>query len=695
MRQLVRSLFRPKSGLILLSFFLLGLVIAGCGHSSVKVVPTTITITPATSVSLNFGDVGSLSAQVTDNNGNVMTNQKFVWTSSNTGLATVTATGGNCGNTLNTTDTTCLCGGTWSSDFIYCQNPPNGPNGQPQSGTATVTVTADGLSATIAVLVHAPVARVTVTPANVDCLSAGGTQQLTAAAFDGQGNNITNLVALDATSFNWTSSDATVVSIDSKGLANAVNPGRARMYAAISGTSSSPGNFTTCPVVSITLAPTSGTSFSIAQAATQQLTPTVIDSNNKTITVTSGRLTYSSSYPLALSSDTNGLITGTNPGNSTIVASCSPPLCNNGLYPIFSNVVTGTTQGTTATGTNSKTTQVLVASLTDTQLVPIDITTNTVGTSLTLPYSPNSMVYSRATATAYMGSATELMSYDYASSTINAVAVIPGVIVNLSNSAGRIVLYDDVTKTVTVYSLIGGGIIDRFTVPGATPTTVRAATSPDDQTTYVVVGNQLFISSSTASLQTIALSAPANDVAFSLQGSFAYLAGGESNSVSARTTCNGTERDVIAETATPDRIIAGEGGTKMYALQGAAMDTITFTTTGAGCPPALSDTTSSVDMGQGTISPKQFFSNGAGSKLYMISGAGKIVVYDTSANTATSISLANGSTATTGALTQDGANLWVGGGSDKAVHRIDTSSNTDAQQITVPVSADLVAVRNE
>jgi hypothetical protein len=277
---------------------------------------------------------------------------------------------------------------------------------------------------------------------------------------------------------------------------------------------------------------------------------------------------------------------------------------------------------------------------------------------------------------------------------VSGLALIPGVIVNLSNGGNRIVLYDDTSKTVTVYSLSNGAAVDRFSAPNATPTNVRASSSPDEQTTYIVVGNKLFISNSTTSLKTITLNSVANDVAFLLQGSFAYLAGGESNSITARTNCDSSERDVIAVTATPDRIIPSADGTKVYAVQGSVMDTVTATTNGAGCPPALTDSLASVDMGQGTVSPTQMFSNGSGSKIYMINSAGKIVIFDTAANTATTVSL-SGATATTAALTQDGANLWVGGGADNKVHRIDTSTNTDAQQIGVTIPADLVAVRNE
>jgi hypothetical protein len=693
MRQLVSSLFQPKTGLAVLSLLFLGLAVAGCGKGSANVVPTSISITPSSSISLKYGQVQTLTAQVLDNNGSVMTNQKFVWTSSNTNLATLTADGSQCSAGAATTDTSCICGGTWSSDFIICKQPV-GPNGQPQSGTATITVSSDGLSTSITALVHAGVARVSVSPSSVDCLSAAGSQQLTAKAYDANGNDITNEVAVAGSSFNWLSTDPTVVSIDTNGLATAVNPGRTNMYASIAGTSSAPASFTTCPVVSLSLAVSGGSdnSFSLAQASTQQLTATAIDSNNKTITITSGRLNYDSSVPNAVTVTTSGLATATNPGTAAIVASCAPPFCNNGLFPVYSNVVTGTTQGTTASGTNHASTQVLVGSPSTTSLIPVDITTAKAGTAITLPYAPNSLVFTRNGSTAYMGSSAELMTYDPTTNIIGVLAQVPGVIVDLSYGGNRMVIYDDVGKTVTVLNPVGGSIVDKFSVPTATPSTVHASTSPDEQTTYIVVGSTLYISSSTAALQTVNLTAPANDVAFLLQGSFAYLAGGETNSITARATCNAAERDVLAVANTPDRVIPSADGSKVYALSGSTLSTVTATTSGAGCPPPLTDSIATTDLGQGAISPTQIFPNFTNSKLYMITSAGNIVVYDTAANTATSISLSSGK-ATTGALTMDGSSLYVGGGSDNNLHRIDTSTNTDAQTIPVGIPADLVAVR--
>jgi trimeric autotransporter adhesin len=704
MRQLVSALWRPQAALIIISFLVLGLSVAGCGKKTAAI-PTTISIAPTGSISLAYGDVRELQAQVLDNNGNVMTGQNFVWTSSNTAIASVSGTGIQCGDTTNSSSTSCICGGTWDSRYINC----NAPN---SAGSATITVSSGGLTATITALVHAGVARVSISPASVNCLSATGTQQLTAHAYDSVGNDITNEVAIDATSFSWTTSDSTVVSINSQGLATAVNPGVARVYAAIAGTSSGPASFTTCPVVSITLSTGSGTSFSIAQAATQQLTATVIDSNNNTITVTSGRLNYNTSYNLAIYVDTTGLATGSNPGGSTIVASCSPPSCNNGLYPVYSNVVNGTIQGASNTGTNNSGGQVLVASPSSTSMYPVALdgtASPTLSDAISLPYYPNSLVYDHANAVAYLGSDTALMQYAYSApvtctvTTTNntcvtpvatAIVAIPGIILNLSNDGTVITLYNDTLKTVTVYSISSAAIIDQFSVPGATLTNIHASTSPDGQTTYVVTGNTLYISNTTTSLQTSTLPTQANDVGFSWQGSFAYLAGGAPSSVTARATCSGAVKDTITVNAIPDRIISSGTGTAMYAIAGSVMNTITPTTTGAGCPPALSDTLAYTDLGLGTISPTQIFTDSFGKYVFMVSSSGKFIIYTTASNSAAAASLSSG-TATTADAVLDGSNVWVGGGSDDKIHNITTSSGAETGTVTVPISADLVAVRKE
>ena len=702
MRQLVSAFWRPQAALFIGSFLLLAL--AGCSGKSSSI-PTTISIFPSGSISLAYGDVREMQAQVLDNNGDVMTGQNFVWTSSNTNIASVSGTGIQCGDATGSSSTSCICAGTWDSRFINC-TPPSA------AGAATITVSSGGLSATITALVHPGVARVTVSPATVNCLSTTGSQQLTANAYDSFGHDITNEVAINATSFSWTSSDSTVVSIDTQGLATAVNPGKASVYAAIANTSSGPATFITCPVMSITLSGGSGNSFSVAQASTQQLTATVTDSNNQSIIVTSGRLSYNSSFLNALTPDTTGLVTGSNPGGSAIVASCSPPICNNGLFPVYSNVVNGTTQGASNTGTNNSGGQVLVASPTSTSMYPVALdgtASPSLSDAIALPYYPNSLVYSRASSIAYLGSDTALMKYVYSApvtctpTTTNntcvtpvavAAVAIPGVILNLSADGSVITLYNDTLKTVTVFSLSSSQIIDQFSVPGATLTNIHASTSPDSQTTYVVTGTHLYISNTTTSLQSIALNTAANDVSFLLQGSFAYLAGGEPSAVSARATCNGTEKDIIAVNAVPDRIIGSGDGTKIYAVAGSVMNSITPTTTGAGCPPSVTDSLTATDLGLGTIAPTQIFTDSGGKYVFMVSSSGKFIIYTTANNSAVAVTMSGG-TATTGDAVLDGSNVWVGGGSDKKIHNITTSSGSETGTFTVPISADLVAVRKE
>ena len=165
---------------------------------------------------------------------------------------------------------------------------------------------------------------------------------------------------------------------------------------ALASTVSSSVPFITCPVQSISLKDSTGATFNAftTTGSTVTLTPTVLDSKGVTIT-TLPTLNYSTAQPVvvALSSSTSvaSSITATAgaAGESTIVATCTPPNCNTGLYPVYSNIY-----GTSVSGTTSTT--AYVASKSSTSLVPITTSTNAVGTALTLPATPNSMLISPA-----------------------------------------------------------------------------------------------------------------------------------------------------------------------------------------------------------------------------------------------------------------------------------------------------------
>lgn len=246
------------------------------GTVSLSVTPaavSTVTVSP-TAASVIAGQTQQLTAEVRDARGSVLTGRAIAWSSSDTALAKVDAnglvTGSSVGGPVTITATTegrsataqvtvapvpvasvavtpagphqLYVGGsvdldavakdaqgnalvgrvvTWSS-----ANPAVAPvnsvgvvNGAAAGGPVTITATVDGKTATAQVTVSAvPVASISVSPASASVLQ-GSTQQLTATLRDSGGNTLTGRSVV------WTSSDATVASVDASGRVSALDVG--------------------------------------------------------------------------------------------------------------------------------------------------------------------------------------------------------------------------------------------------------------------------------------------------------------------------------------------------------------------------------------------------------------------------------------------------------------------------------------
>jgi hypothetical protein len=639
------------------------------------------------SVSVNFGDVVGIHAQLRDSSGNAITSGTITWATDSPTVAGVTINGAFCGDA--TTTTTCICGGQWQNSNVDCVPPPT-------TSTANVTATAaTGETATVKVFVHPQVARVAITtPSTSDCISSTGTLQLAAQAYDSNGNPVT--IGSDATAFTWFSGDSSIASVNANGLVTAANPGMGNLFVTTGIQTSSAYPFTTCGVksISVHLSGSADTSFTANTATSQILAADVVDTKNKSITVTGSRLIWSSNVGGIVTVDQSGNVTASGAGRSGIVVSCSPSGCNTGLTSVFSNLFTANVNGTSAT-------QVLAASSSGTSIIPIDTTTNTAGTAITLPFNPNSLVYSQDGTKAYMGSASNLMVYDPNASTVTSLSNLPGTIQGVSNNAQYVVVFDNATNAVAVYNATGNVIQDSFSVAGI-PNPCKTATfdkcphvsfTPDNQTTFVVAGSDLYISSPRASLKTIPLGTTANDVAVSSQGSFVFVANSDSTVVPFA-TCNNSKvpSNVVSTNGAAQHIFSSIDGSAIYGLAPPILNIISPTTNAVGCVPSLTDPLSSVDLGQGAFTAQQTLVSTRGDRLYFITGGNNIVLYDTASNAGSAISLAAGANALSGGLTADGNTLYVGG-SDNNVHRIDTTTNTDAQQISIGFTPDLVAVQ--
>ena len=98
-----------------------------------------------------------------------------------------------------------------------------------RSGTATITASAGGQTATASVTVRPVVVAVSVTPANATITAAGGRQQFTAQATDTNGNPVTGRV------ITWDASAPNVAALSPSGLATGVGNGAALINATVDG----------------------------------------------------------------------------------------------------------------------------------------------------------------------------------------------------------------------------------------------------------------------------------------------------------------------------------------------------------------------------------------------------------------------------------------------------------------------------
>ncbi len=638
--------------LAILALLLTALTACGGGRKSTAGVPAKITVSP-TSASIDTGQVFSFSVAFSDSSGNaVSSTSTTTFSSSNTAVATVSAAGS-------------LCGGTWDANNIVCT-----PG---STGTVNITVSNGSLSATVPIYVHAHIDRLVITPASVNCKSQGQTAQMTAQALH-NGSDITSTVG----PITWSSTQTSVATVDSNGLVTAVAPGQSTINATVGSINGTPATFVTCPVQSIHLhvANAPDTAFTLASGATQQLAADVLDSAGTPVSVT---LAWATSQPVVASVSSTGLVTAAQPGTAGITATCNGTGCNIGLGPlVYSNVVTATTTGTSAN-------VVFAAGTGTTSLIPIDTTTNVAGTAITLPAQPNSLLVNSQGTSAFLGSSAGLMTVTTSSSTVANDTSHPGTVLAVSPDGNWVVVAG--ASTVFLVNPVTSANTQTLGIAGAT----AAAFTPNSGTLFITAGNVLWSVTPRGSSTPLTQSTTLTAVAVLASGAFVY-SGTAANNVLALATCNNVTVDTVTTPGTPAFLATLPGGSAILAVDSLGIDVITPTTTLAGCPPPLSDTITSTAFAS-AITARQLIVLPDSSQAYVTSNVG-LLGYKIAGGTATAIPLTGVAASTgtfTGGATLDSKSVYVGG--DNAVHRIDVATGTDAQQITVGFTPDLVAVR--
>src|SRR5207253_2619736 len=229
------------------------------------------------SAAVVVGQTLQLAATPKDASGNPLSGRAVTWTSGNTAVATVSASG-----------------------LVTAV----------AAGSATITASSEGRSGTAAITVKTvPVAAVAVTPASLS-VQVGQTAQLTATPQDANGN------PLSGRTVTWTSSNQAVATVNATGLVTGAAAGAATITATSEGKSGTAAvTVTPVPVASVAVTPASA---SIQTGGTIQLTATPKDANGKPLT---GRtVAWTSANGAVATVSTSGLVTGAATGTTTITA---------------------------------------------------------------------------------------------------------------------------------------------------------------------------------------------------------------------------------------------------------------------------------------------------------------------------------------------------------------------------------------
>jgi hypothetical protein len=250
----------------------------------------------------------------------------------------------------------------------------------------------------------------------------------------------------------------------------------------IAGGSSSAGYFSTCPPKSISVTLANGeTTGTITQGVTQNLTTTILDTNGTTITGLS--LDYQSTDPIDISA-TGGAVSTGFPGIASVYAICQPISCNpapNNLFGLYGTGLSVSSNPVNITVPGTASDYLWFAAPGQSQyVIPVELLNGSTGSTVRLPYVPNSMQMDRGGNTIYFGSQHELMVYSTAGNSVSLQDTsVPGVVLAVAPNNTQLLINDQVRQVFYLYSP-GGGIVAAFGGLGN-----AASWTPDSKTLYI------------------------------------------------------------------------------------------------------------------------------------------------------------------------------------------------------------------
>ncbi len=328
---------------------------------TVSPVPANAVVVSPGEATLFVGETVTLKATVTDANGDPLSGRPVTWSSSATGVATVSASGVVTAKAPGTATITASSEGKSGKSTITVKLVPvasvdmNPGELELQIGqSATITATpksADGIALTgrsiswksrdpgiatvssngqvtaksagstiieassegvtgvaLVTVANVPVSSVVVTP-DTATLVVGQSKQLSAKTYDAGGTE------LSGRTITWSSSNEDVASVSSSGKVLAVAPGSATITATSEGKSDQATITVIAPVSSVVVSPDS---ISVIIGKTSALTATVKDANDNAL---SGRVvTWKSDNTSIATVDANGVVTAVSAGTTTVTA---------------------------------------------------------------------------------------------------------------------------------------------------------------------------------------------------------------------------------------------------------------------------------------------------------------------------------------------------------------------------------------
>lgn len=689
-----------------------------------------------TGISLNQGQIGSIGApQGKDCRGDSSSTLGVLYGSSDRTLVDVNPGAGSGG----------LCAGTWNrnsgggvADYTVCT-----PNGR--EGTAFITASAQAVTSNpVSIYVHPIVTSVVLgspstncssdpasnctfdpvqgngcsaTPpspvAGYDgtaCLSQGAAAQFTARIFSGTGTSQRNISCLVGP-INFTAQNASVVTINTNGLATAAQPGSTIISASIDQSSSSAGSFSTCPPANIVLTTPPQTApptapVNVNQNFNQVLTATVTDKNG--VALNNIALEYVSTTPITIPTAGNS-VTPTYPGAAAITALCQPPTCNGapfneiGLFGTGTPIASNSVQ-VNATGTNNATV-LYIASTQSQYLLPIDFTVPTQPSAVRLPYVPNSLVLSEDGASIYMGSSYELMVYNTLSNSLTRQdTFVPGNVLAVSPDNATVVITDP-TRSVTYLYSSTGTVLSQY---GGIAT--RAQWTPDSSTVYITTTDgRMLVHSTFTGWTSVNLTTTASDVAVTVPNAGVYLGG---SPVDVRTNCPATTvtGSGVTQTtsnvfypdlgpvagATADRVVATNDGVHILGASITGITDIATNKKSGACPVTFTSTPAAIRAYAGVVPTNirsLFPTSDSAYAFVTYQGTGGVVPqYAPGTGVLTNVPLQKTAAGTpvdaiSGVVSSDNNTLFIGTEGDNLVHRLTRGASGFTDTLTPIIPA--------